>query len=131
MIWVRWFVTFLAACQATFMIFDGAHALALGDYFVPIEGPSAHGGQLWASLVQAFGIAPNSLLMKAIFVLYGLLWLSIAWAFARGYRWGRAMMIAAAIGSLWNVGAGTPVALMQILLLVLLPSRVRPEPACP
>jgi hypothetical protein len=129
MIWVRRFVTFLAACQAGFMVFDGLHALTLGDYLVPIQGPSAHGGQLWANIVQGAGIAPNSLMMKSIFIGYGLLWLSIVWTFARGFRWGRALMILAAIGSLWHLGAGTPIALMQIILLVLLPSRPRPLPA--
>ncbi len=119
--WVRLFVIVLAAAQAGLMASDGLHALATGDYFTHRSGP--YKGKLgpWATVVESVGILPRSTPMMLAFVAYGLVWLLVIYHFARGRRWGRAGMILAAIGSLWCVGPGTPLAVAQLLILMLLP----------
>lgn len=127
--WIRWIIVFLAVVEGGFMVFDGGHALVVGDYLTPSKGPWA--GQLgyWAGVVQAAGIEPRSTLMKLIFVMYGSLWLVITYFFARGRSWGRLAMLAMAFGSLWYIGIGLLFAFTQILLLVLLPRQTDPVEA--
>lgn len=119
--WVRLFVIVLATAQAGLMATDGLQALATGDYFTHRLGP--FNGKLgpWAVVVESVGIEPRSLPMKLTFVAYGFVWLVVIYHFARGHRWGRASMILAALGSLWCVGPGTPLAIAQLLVLMLLP----------
>lgn len=115
---LRWAVVALAVLEAGWMVFDGARALVVGDYVTPSTGE--HAGQLgpWADLVGALGVDPRSTGMKAFFVLYGVGWLAVAAAFARGRRWAWAAMLAAAAGSLWYLVVGTVASAVMIALLV-------------
>lgn len=117
--WLRWVVIALAVFEAGYMAVDGGRALVTGEYITPSSGE--YEGQLgpWTKIVEAIGIAPSSTLMKTIFVVYGLVWLGIAAAFAARlpYSWG--LMLAAAIGSLWYLIIGTVASAIMIALLLL------------
>ena len=84
---MRWLIIALVIILAGWMLFDGSRALIVGDYVTPNSGQYA--GQLgpWAKLVQAVGINPRSTLMKSIFVLYGLAFLTIMTAFLLKASW--------------------------------------------
>jgi hypothetical protein len=118
--WLRGLVIALAIFQGSYMAFDGAYALVTGNYLTPRSGPFAHQLGPWASVVKAAGIEPRSFLMRFIFLAYGSALLAATYRFARRRPWGRALLLLAEIGSLWWVGAQTPVALTQILILLLL-----------
>ena len=128
MVWVRRLVILMAVVSAGYMVFDGMHALILGDYLTPKIGRGAGKLGLWAGIVEAAGIPPRSLLMKGIFIVYGGLWLVVVYRYIRGARWGRAEMLILVVGSVWYVGAQTALAFAQIVLLILLPPNSR-EPA--
>ena len=121
--WLGWIVVVLAVSTGGWMVFDGLHALATGDYVTPSSGEYA--GQLgpWSGLVERIGIQPRSDLMKAIFVGLGSVWLVFTAAFVRGRRWGRVGLLACAIGSLWYVAIGTGFCVVQIALLLAPPVR--------
>ena len=119
--WVRLFVIVLATAQAGLMAADGLQALIVGDYFTHRSGAYKVKLGPWASVVESVGIDPHSTSMKLTFVAYGVIWLLVIYQFARGRRWSRAGMILAAIGSLWCIGPGTPLAIAQLLVLMLLP----------
>lgn len=90
------------------MVVDGARALVAGDYFTPSSGD--HAGELgpWAQLVSGLGIDPRATGMKAFFVVYGLVWLAVAVAFALGRAsWSWWAMLALAAGSVWYLTVGT------------------------
>lgn len=123
MAWVRGFVVLLAVIQGGYMIFNGGHALVTGDYITSAKGPNAGKLGSWAGIVEHAGIPPRSFLMKLIFLAYGSLYLFAAYSFARGRRWGRAALLATALGSLWHVGIGTLLAFTQIIILLILPGR--------
>jgi hypothetical protein len=121
---LKWIIIALALLEAGWMTFDGARALTVGDYVTPQEGP--HAGQLgpWTSLVKAVGIEPRSTLMKSIFLIYGIAWLTIIVCFASGLPWAWSAMLALAIGSLWYLPVGTACAVIQLVLLALWRGRV-------
>ena len=121
MSWLRWIIILLALLQAGWMAFDGSRALIVGDYVTPSSGEYA--GQLgpWSRLVAAAGIPPRSILMKSIFVIYGLIWLLITAAFAfTNAPWSWPAMFLAALLSLWYLPIGTALGLLQLLLLLIL-----------
>lgn len=107
---LRWIVVALAVFEAGWMVFDGSRALVVGDYVTPDGrlGP-------WADLVSAVGIEPRSTGMKAFFVVYGLVWLAVTVAYARGRAW--AAMLALAVGSLWYLVVGTLASAVMIGVL--------------
>ena len=113
-----WIVALLALTSAAWMVFDGLHALATGDYVTPSSGPYA--GQLgpWAPLVEALGIAPRSGLMKSIFVAYGALWLACLAGYLLRAPWSWTGMLILAAGSLWYLVIGTALSLLQMGLLL-------------
>jgi hypothetical protein len=114
---LKWIVVVIALVAGGWMLFDGLHAFATGDYVTPASG--ARAGELgpWAALVEALGIEPRSTLMKTVFVAYGAAWLIVAAAFALGERWTLGPMRALAFGALWYLVIGT---VLSVLLLVLL-----------
>ncbi len=118
--WLRWIIIVLAFVEAGWMTFDGTRALITGDYVTPKTGEYA--GQLgpWTRLVSAVGIEPRSTLMKAIFVVYGAVWLVLIVCFFLGYRWAWWAMLLAAIGTLWYLWIGTITSLIIITLLLIL-----------
>ncbi len=67
----------LALLATGWMTFDGARALAVGDYVTPKTGKHAGEPGLWAKLASAAGVEPQSILMKSIFTVSGAIWLCI------------------------------------------------------
>jgi hypothetical protein len=118
--WLRTIIIILALLQAGWMIFEGARAFVVGDYVTATSGAEA--GQLgpWAKVVRAAGIEPRSSFMKAIFVIYGLVWIFVIERFTQGLPWTWLAMFIAAIGTLWYLPFGTVSSLIQIALLILL-----------
>lgn len=53
--------------------------------------------------------------VKRIFTIYGLAWLVVIIAFARGVSWPQTGMLLAAVGSLWYLPIGT---MTSVLMLV-------------
>ncbi len=122
--WSGWIVVGLALFVGGWFVFDGARALAVGEYVTPKTGQYA--GQLgpWSKVVSAIGIDPRSTLMKTIFVAYGLLWLAVIVCFILGLKWAWWAMLIAAVGSLWYLPFGTLLGLVQISLLLMPALRV-------
>lgn len=99
------------------MAFDGARALAVGDYVTPSEGEYA--GQLgpWADLVRGLGLEPRSTPVKAFVMLAGAAALAAAAAVALGWR-PFAAGVAGAAAVAWHLPAGTLVAALALALLL-------------
>jgi hypothetical protein len=118
--WLKWLLVFLALSESGWMLFDGSRALIVGDYVTPRSGRFQ--GQLgpWANLVSSVGIEPRSTLMKSVFVIFGLAWLTIIAAFVCDVHWAWLAMVIAAAGSLWYLPVGTAFAVVQLILLFLL-----------
>jgi len=114
---LRGVVIALAILEAGWITFDGARAIVVGDYLRPRIG--RYGGELgpWTRVALAAGVAPRSTLMKVILVGYGLVWLAVALAFARGIGWAWWGMVLAATAALWYSTLGIPINLLQLLLL--------------
>ena len=110
----------LVLFEAGWMAFDGAHALVTGDYVTPSTGPYAGRLGPWADVVSAAGIAPRSLTMKTVFLVYGVLWLGTAALLAGRLPRGRGILMALAAGALWYLPFGTLVSLIQIAILATL-----------
>jgi hypothetical protein len=122
MSWARGIVLVLGALLGLWLGFDGARALMVGDYVTP--GSGAHAGELgpWSRLVAALGIEPRSPAMKIAHVALGGLWLAAVAGFAArlpGSRWG---VLGCAVASLWYLPFGTVIGLIEIALILLLPS---------
>lgn len=117
---LKWVVVALAGMNFGFMLFDGMRALMNGDYIRPKSGKYA--GQLgpWSKLVQKLGIDPESILMKAIFVFWGITGLIITLLFMIGFSWSWEVMMIATIMSLWYLLAGTATSIIQIILLIII-----------
>jgi hypothetical protein len=117
MAWLRWLVVALVALDAGYMVVDGTRALTRGDYITP--GSGEHAGELgpWARVVESVGIDPRSTPMKAFFVVYGLVWLGVAAAFATGSPWSWLAMVLLAVGSVWYAVPGTVISVLTLALL--------------
>ena len=117
--WSRWVVVTLVILNAGWMLFDGCRALIVGDYVTPKTG--RHAGELgpWSKVTPAVGIPPRSTLMKAIFVVYGLVYLGMLAVFLSGASWSRWGMILMAVLGLWYLPFGTVVNLLVLALLQL------------
>ncbi len=120
--WLRWVVVFLALTEAGWMAFDGTRALIVGDYVTPSSGTYA--GQLgpWTKFVSAVGIEPRSILMKCVFVVYGVAWLIIIGGYTMKAPWAWRAMLVAAICSIWYLWIGTVTSVIVIILLLILKS---------
>jgi hypothetical protein len=120
---LRWLVVALCGVQGGYMVLDGGRALAGGGYITP--GSGDHAGQLgpWARLVAAVGIPPESVGMKAAFVVLGLLWLALAIGVALGSPWAWVTGLVLSVGTLWYLAPGTVISLVVILLLLTPPVR--------
>jgi hypothetical protein len=115
--WRDWVIVVAAALDGAWMLFDGVHALVVGDYVTPRSGP--HAGQLgpWSKVVSWLGIKPRSTRMKATFVAFGLAFLATSAAFAVGRDWAaRALMVLAA-STLWYLPVGSSISLLLLVLL--------------
>jgi hypothetical protein len=107
------------------MAFNGTRALRVGTYVTPSSGP--HAGQLgpWHYVVEAIGVNPRGVPMRAFFAAYGWLWLGITGAFALKQSWAWTGMLIAAVGALWFLPFGTILGLVQIALLLAWRARLR------
>jgi hypothetical protein len=115
---LRTVVIVLALFQAGWIAFDGMRALRTGEYLKPRLG--AYGGRTgeWTRVASALGAPPRSAAAKWALVGYGVAWLCVTIAFARGAGgawWG---MFVAAAGALWYSTLGVPLCLAQMLLLI-------------
>lgn len=99
----------LAVFEAGWMVYDGTRALVIGSYFGEPIGP-------WRHVVELFGIAPKSTLMKSIFVVYGSTWLAVIVLYLRGVAWAETAMIVAAAGALWYFPFGSIFGAIQLVL---------------
>ena len=113
-------IIILALIEGLWMGFDGTRALTVGDYVTPRSGP--HAGELgpWHYIVESVGIAPRSVLMKIIFVAFGLAWLIIAGALVRRVPWAVNAALIAAVLTLWYLPVGTAFGVIEIALCLLL-----------
>jgi hypothetical protein len=105
------------------MVLDGGRALAGSGYITPSSGD--HAGQIgpWARLVGAVGIPPESVGMKAAFVVMGLLWLALGFGVALESSWAWVTGLVLSVGTLWYLAPGTIISLAVILLLLTPPVR--------
>lgn len=117
---LKWIIILLAALNFGYMAFDGARALATGDYIRPKTGEYA--GQLgpWTKAVNAIGINPEGNLMKAIFVIWGVAGLFLTWRFAPNPQQGLMPLLVADVCTLWYLYMGTFSCGLQVLLLLAL-----------
>lgn len=117
---IKWIIIFFSVINAGYMAFDGAKALATGDYIRPKSGDYA--GQLgpWTKLVTKIGIDPMSTLMKSIFLLFGIAGLIITIGFAANAEWGWKAMLIFNICCAWNLFLGTASSVFQVILLILI-----------
>ena len=79
---LRWVAVVLCVLQGGFMALDGVRALLTGRYITPGGDRAGELGP-WSRLVSALGLAPESAVVKAVFVGYGVLWLVLAIGLAR------------------------------------------------
>jgi hypothetical protein len=115
--WKIWLPVGLVLLTASWMLFDGTRAFLVGDYVTPQSGEYA--GQLgpWSALVKTVGIEPRSVLMKSIFVSYGLIAFGSAIYFALNRERGRAALMIVCILGLWYLPVGTFTNLLALILL--------------
>jgi hypothetical protein len=109
-------IIILALIEGLWMGFDGTRALTVGDYVTPRSG--ARAGELgpWHYVVGSVGIAPRSTLMKITFVAFGLAWLIVAGALARGVPWAVNAALIGAVLTLWYLPVGTAFGVIEIVL---------------
>lgn len=117
---LKWIVIVSATVNFGFMAFDGARALTVGDYVRPKSGQ--HAGQLgpWSKVVEFVGIDPESTLMKVLFVLWGIIGLTMTFCFALNIDWAWAGLMLVSFSALWYLVPGTGLNALQILLLTII-----------
>jgi hypothetical protein len=115
---LKWIVLALACLQGGWLVFDGSHALLVGDYITPATGP--HAGQLgpWSGVVSAFGIEPRSTFIKCLLLILGLAWIGAVVFFAVRPVSGRSVIFGCAVGSLWYLPSGTFTGILVLALLL-------------
>ena len=125
--WTAWLVVALVLFNGGWMAFDGGRAIIVGDYITPRSGPHAGALGPWSKLVTTVGIEPRSMLMKTLFVVYGLGFVGLVGVFVLGVSkawW--ALLVVAGLG-LWYVPFGTVINAIVITLLLLPPLRAVPS----
>ena len=108
----------LCTVHGGYMLLDGGRALIVGSYITP--GSGEHAGQLgpWARLVSLVGIEPESTAMKLVFVVLGVLWLTLAAAVVADARRAGTAGTALATCTLWYLVPGTVLSLCVLALLL-------------
>lgn len=117
---LRWAAVALCMLQGGFMALDGVRALLTGRYITP-GGDRADELGPWSRLVSALGLAPESTVVKAVFVAYGVLWLVLAIGLVLHAGWAWPLGVVMAVGTLWYLVPGTVLSLL-VLGLLLTPS---------
>jgi hypothetical protein len=117
---LKWLIVLIALMNSGYMLYDGTRAVITGDYIRPKTGEYA--GQLgpWNVLAGKIGIDPMSILMKSIFIFFGITGLLITVCFAMGLSWSWKALFIFNICSSWNLFFGTASSVLQIILLVIL-----------
>ena len=82
--WTAWVAAGLVLLNGGWMAFDGGHAFIVGDYVTPKSGQFAGTLGPWSKIVSAVGIELGSTLMKSVFIIYGLAYLTAMGAFLLG-----------------------------------------------
>jgi hypothetical protein len=120
---LRGCIVLLALGPGLFMTFDGLRALVVGDYVTPTTGPFA--GQLgpWSGVVSAVGVAPRSAMMKMVFVIFGVTWLSATAGFVLRARRSAGALAVLAVATLWYLPVGTLVSSLVLIGLAILGMR--------
>lgn len=121
---VNWIIIICALLVAGWFVVDGARALIVGEYVTPKSGKFA--GQLgpWSKIVTKVGIEPRSTEMKLIFLIYGIVWLGLIVSYFLQISWSWWGMLVAAVLSLWYIPFGTILGLVQIVLLIVIRSKI-------
>lgn len=101
------------------MALEGIKALIHGNYTTPKTGRFAGMLGPWATLIAAIGLQPRSMLVRLIFVIYGLAYLTSGIAFAMKLPFAGLGVLIFAILGLWYVPFGTLANLIVIVLLLL------------
>lgn len=116
---MKWIIAALVLFTAGYMLFDGIHALTVGDYVTPVAGEYA--GQLgpWAGLVASIGIDPRSTFMKVVFVVYGFSSLAVLAGFITQEPWGQSALLVMTVLGLWYLPFGTAINIVVLMLLFL------------
>ncbi len=83
--WLRSLIVLLAVIDGGYMLVDGIHALATGDYITPSSGQLGP----WTHAFEAIGLAPRSPVVEVWFAAFGALWLGATIAFVARARWHR------------------------------------------
>ncbi len=114
----------LALLEGGWLLFDGLHAFATGDYVTPRSGEYA--GQLgpWSHLWRGLGIDARSVLVKGVHVGLGGTWVVVIGCFALRLGWAWHSMMSCAIAGLWYLPFGSLLSAIQIALLLLPAVRV-------
>jgi hypothetical protein len=117
--WKTWIPIVLVILTAGWMLFDGTRAIVVGDYVTPQSGE--YTGQLgpWSYLVKAVGVEPRSILMKSVFVAYGVIALAMTLCFALNMSWGRTALMIVCILGLWYLPIGTLTNSIALILLLI------------
>ena len=115
---LKWSTVGLCLLQGGYMLLDGGRALVVGTYITPSSGDYA--GQLgpWARLVSLVGVDPESMWMKLMFVVLGVLWLCLGVAVSAGTTWSWAFGMTLAVGTLWYLVPGTVISVVVLVLLL-------------
>jgi len=121
---LKWCIVLLAVLQFGFMAFDGSRALIKGDYIRPKTGEYA--GQLgpWSKITMAVGINPEGNFMKVLFVLWGVAGLWLTYRFIQNPTGALMSLLIFDACTLWYLTVGTVSSVIQIVLLVILRSRL-------
>jgi hypothetical protein len=114
----RILIPVIALMIGGWLVFDGARALATGDYLTAKTGPRA--GQLgpWSLLVAKTGLNPRSTAVKLVHVVLGLLWVlgAILFLVRPASAWW--LLLASSVSTLWYLPLGTALSLIELALLL-------------
>jgi hypothetical protein len=111
-------IILLVVFNAGYMLYDGYHALTVGDYIRPAEGEYA--GQLgpWTMFASMADIDPMSATMMGIFVAFGVLGLLSLVLFIFRPRLGSTLLMLFCFLTLWNIMFGAMSSFVTIILIL-------------
>jgi hypothetical protein len=122
---MKWVVAMLLTFVGSWMTFDGARALIVGDYLTPSSGEYAGTLGPWSQLVERIGIRARSTAMMTAFIVIGFVHLAAATLLVlntgEAPRW---FALVASLMGLWYLPSGTVAD--GIALAIILLSSLRP-----
>ena len=115
--WKPCLIALPVTLNAGYMVFDGVHAFATGDYMTPKTGTRT--GQLgpWSTVVRAVGLNPRSSFVKGFLVMQGMATLALLGCYFLRWSWAAAALKGAAIAGLWYLPIGTILNTITLILL--------------